>query len=63
MAGEGCPKQRLRGLCGSFLSPPGRKASLEELQSVHSERHDSLYGTNPPAASNWTMGSWQVGAL
>lgn len=25
----------------------GRKASLEELQSVHSERHMLLYGTNP----------------
>lgn len=25
----------------------GRKASLEELQSVHSERHVLLYGTNP----------------
>lgn len=25
----------------------GRKATLEELQSVHSERHVLLYGTNP----------------
>lgn len=25
----------------------GRKATLEELQSVHNERHVFLYGTNP----------------
>lgn len=25
----------------------GRKANLEELQSVHTERHVLLYGTNP----------------
>lgn len=25
----------------------GRKATLEELQSVHTERHVLLYGTNP----------------
>lgn len=25
----------------------GRKATLEELQSVHKERHVLLYGTNP----------------
>lgn len=33
------------------LLPPqsirGRKATLEELQSVHTERHVLLYGTNP----------------
>lgn len=33
------------------MGPPqclrGRKASLEELQSVHSEQHVLLYGTNP----------------
>lgn len=25
----------------------GRKATLEELQTVHSEAHTLLYGTNP----------------
>lgn len=25
----------------------GRKATLEELQSVHTEKHVLLYGTNP----------------
>ncbi|KAJ3587160.1 hypothetical protein NHX12_013550 [Muraenolepis orangiensis] len=38
--------------CGDNSNHPehtirGRKASLEELQSVHSERHVLLYGTNP----------------
>lgn len=62
---EGCPKQRLRGSVGpSSVSPGAEKASLEELQSVHSERHVLLYGTNPAQRrlQNWTMGSWQVGA-
>lgn len=39
-----------RGLRSSVALPQclrGRKASLEELQSVHSERHVLLYGTNP----------------
>lgn len=34
----------------SLLSPQcirGRKATLEELQTVHSEAHALLYGTNP----------------
>lgn len=34
----------------SRLSPQcirGRKATLEELQTVHSEAHTLLYGTNP----------------
>nr|XP_033792474.1 histone deacetylase 7 isoform X2 [Geotrypetes seraphini] len=34
----------LRSLCECLR---GRKASLEELQSVHSEQHVLLYGTNP----------------
>ncbi|XP_072557019.1 histone deacetylase 4 isoform X2 [Paramormyrops kingsleyae] len=34
----------LRGKCESIR---GRKATLEELQSVHSEAHVLLYGTNP----------------
>uniref|UniRef100_G1NUD1 Histone deacetylase n=1 Tax=Myotis lucifugus TaxID=59463 RepID=G1NUD1_MYOLU len=36
-----------RGLRGQCECLRGRKASLEELQSVHSERHVHLYGTNP----------------
>ncbi|XP_061272314.1 histone deacetylase 7 isoform X2 [Bos javanicus] len=36
-----------RGLRSQCESLRGRKASLEELQSVHSERHVLLYGTNP----------------
>lgn len=32
-------------LCGQSIR--GRKASLEELQTVHSEAHVLLYGTNP----------------
>lgn len=35
---------------GNFVfiqSIRGRKATLEELQSVHTERHVLLYGTNP----------------
>lgn len=32
-------------LCGQCIR--GRKASLEELQTVHSEAHVLLYGTNP----------------
>ncbi|XP_077932053.1 histone deacetylase 7 isoform X1 [Halichoerus grypus] len=36
-----------RGLRGQCECLRGRKASLEELQSVHSERHVLLYGTNP----------------
>ncbi|XP_064155144.1 histone deacetylase 7-like isoform X2 [Anguilla rostrata] len=36
-----------RGLRSQCESIRGRKASLEELQSVHSERHVLLYGTNP----------------
>ncbi|XP_056445411.1 histone deacetylase 7-like [Gadus chalcogrammus] len=36
-----------RGLRGQCETIRGRKASLEELQSVHSERHVLLYGTNP----------------
>ncbi|XP_075862228.1 histone deacetylase 4 isoform X2 [Microcebus murinus] len=34
----------LRGKCESIR---GRKATLEELQTVHSEAHTLLYGTNP----------------
>ncbi|XP_037017411.2 histone deacetylase 4 isoform X2 [Artibeus jamaicensis] len=34
----------LRGKCESIR---GRKATLEELQTVHSEAHALLYGTNP----------------
>ncbi|XP_053410755.1 histone deacetylase 7 isoform X3 [Nycticebus coucang] len=37
-------EQGLRSQCECLR---GRKASLEELQSVHSERHVLLYGTNP----------------
>ncbi|XP_036803063.1 histone deacetylase 7 isoform X1 [Oncorhynchus mykiss] len=36
-----------RGLRGQCETIRGRKATLEELQSVHSERHVLLYGTNP----------------
>uniref|UniRef100_A0A8C2YK44 Histone deacetylase n=1 Tax=Chinchilla lanigera TaxID=34839 RepID=A0A8C2YK44_CHILA len=36
-----------RGLRSQCECLRGRKASLEELQSVHSERHMLLYGTNP----------------
>ncbi|KAJ8258188.1 hypothetical protein GJAV_G00194170 [Gymnothorax javanicus] len=36
-----------RGLKAQCESIRGRKASLEELQSVHTERHVILYGTNP----------------
>ncbi|XP_030590085.1 histone deacetylase 7 isoform X2 [Archocentrus centrarchus] len=36
-----------RGLKGQCESIRGRKATLEELQSVHTERHVLLYGTNP----------------
>ncbi|XP_069038801.1 histone deacetylase 7 isoform X3 [Lepisosteus oculatus] len=36
-----------RGLRNQCESIRGRKATLEELQSVHSERHVLLYGTNP----------------
>uniref|UniRef100_A0A667Y0K1 Histone deacetylase n=1 Tax=Myripristis murdjan TaxID=586833 RepID=A0A667Y0K1_9TELE len=36
-----------RGLRGKCESIRGRKATLEELQSVHTERHVLLYGTNP----------------
>ncbi|MED6259871.1 hypothetical protein ATANTOWER_003745 [Ataeniobius toweri] len=36
-----------RGLRGQCESIRGRKATLEELQSVHNERHVLLYGTNP----------------
>uniref|UniRef100_A0A7N8XS59 histone deacetylase n=1 Tax=Mastacembelus armatus TaxID=205130 RepID=A0A7N8XS59_9TELE len=35
----------LRGQCEVCIR--GRKATLEELQSVHTERHVLLYGTNP----------------
>nr|XP_014340344.1 PREDICTED: histone deacetylase 7 isoform X3 [Latimeria chalumnae]XP_014340347.1 PREDICTED: histone deacetylase 7 isoform X3 [Latimeria chalumnae]XP_014340353.1 PREDICTED: histone deacetylase 7 isoform X3 [Latimeria chalumnae] len=35
------------GLRGQCECVRGRKASLEELQSVHTERHVLLYGTNP----------------
>ncbi|XP_048833895.1 histone deacetylase 4-like isoform X3 [Brienomyrus brachyistius] len=35
------------GLRGKCESVRGRKATLEELQSVHSEAHVLLYGTNP----------------
>lgn len=31
----------------SLQSIRGRKATLEELQSVHTEKHVLLYGTNP----------------
>ncbi|XP_010834079.1 PREDICTED: histone deacetylase 4-like [Bison bison bison] len=34
----------LRGKCECIR---GRKATLEELQTVHSETHALLYGTNP----------------
>lgn len=33
--------------CFYIQSIRGRKATLEELQSVHTERHVLLYGTNP----------------
>ncbi|TRY81901.1 hypothetical protein DNTS_034455, partial [Danionella cerebrum] len=36
-----------RGLRGQCESIRGRKATLEELQSVHTEHHVLLYGTNP----------------
>lgn len=36
-----------RGLRSQCECLRGRKASLEELQSVHSERHALLYGTSP----------------
>ncbi|XP_072305645.1 histone deacetylase 7 [Eucyclogobius newberryi] len=36
-----------RGLKGQCETIRGRKATLEELQSVHSEKHVLLYGTNP----------------
>uniref|UniRef100_A0A250YLQ3 Histone deacetylase n=1 Tax=Castor canadensis TaxID=51338 RepID=A0A250YLQ3_CASCN len=36
-----------RGLRSQCECLRGRKASLEELQLVHSERHALLYGTNP----------------
>ncbi|XP_018581263.1 histone deacetylase 7-like isoform X1 [Scleropages formosus] len=36
-----------RGLRSQCETIQGKKASLEELQSVHSERHVLLYGTNP----------------
>ncbi|KAF4077826.1 hypothetical protein AMELA_G00192550 [Ameiurus melas] len=36
-----------RGLRAQCESIRGRKATLEELQSVHTERHVLLYGTNP----------------
>ncbi|XP_053280542.1 histone deacetylase 7 isoform X1 [Pleuronectes platessa] len=36
-----------RGLRGECETIRGRKATLEELQSVHTERHVLLYGTNP----------------
>ncbi|XP_051817076.1 histone deacetylase 7 isoform X4 [Antechinus flavipes] len=36
-----------RGLRSQCECLRGRKASLEELQSVHDERHVLLYGTNP----------------
>ncbi|XP_054859346.1 histone deacetylase 7 isoform X1 [Eublepharis macularius] len=36
-----------RGLRGQCECLRGRKATLEELQSVHNERHVLLYGTNP----------------
>ncbi|XP_039602786.1 histone deacetylase 7 isoform X2 [Polypterus senegalus] len=36
-----------RGLRNQCESIKGRKASLEELESVHSEHHVLLYGTNP----------------
>ncbi|XP_036108970.1 histone deacetylase 7 isoform X2 [Molossus molossus] len=36
-----------RGLRSQCECLRGRKASLEELQSVHSEQHVLLYGTNP----------------
>lgn len=41
-------KQRRGQMKMCFLqSIRGRKATLEELQSVHTERHVLLYGTNP----------------
>ncbi|XP_068454279.1 histone deacetylase 7 [Clinocottus analis] len=36
-----------RGLRGQCETIRGRKATMEELQSVHTERHVLLYGTNP----------------
>ncbi|XP_050781755.1 histone deacetylase 7 isoform X7 [Gopherus flavomarginatus] len=36
-----------RGLRSQCVCLRGRKATLEELQSVHTERHVFLYGTNP----------------
>ncbi|KAL4593584.1 hypothetical protein GN956_G26493, partial [Arapaima gigas] len=36
-----------RGLRSQCESVRGRKATLEELESVHTEQHVLLYGTNP----------------
>ncbi|KAJ8370094.1 hypothetical protein SKAU_G00101220 [Synaphobranchus kaupii] len=47
-----------RGLRNQCESIRGRKASLEELQSVHSERHVCCTAPTPSTASNWTTASW-----
>nr|XP_023847648.1 histone deacetylase 7 [Salvelinus alpinus] len=49
-----------RGLRGQCETHRGGKALWRELQSVHSERHVLLYGTNPLNALNWTTASWPV---
>uniref|UniRef100_A0A8D3A428 histone deacetylase n=1 Tax=Scophthalmus maximus TaxID=52904 RepID=A0A8D3A428_SCOMX len=41
-----------RGLRNQCVSIPSRKATLEELQSVHSEKHVLLFGTNPLKLDN-----------
>lgn len=50
-AGGGDGREGVSRALGALRALPqclrGRKASLEELQSVHSERHVLLYGTNP----------------
>lgn len=45
--GRGAGRQGLRRSVALPQCLRGRKASLEELQSVHSERHALLYGTSP----------------
>lgn len=59
----GLPKAEAQGLCGSFLSlsgagrPPWRSCSQCTLSGMYSSTAPTR-----SAASNWTMGSWQVGA-
>lgn len=60
---RGLPKSEAQGLCGSFLSlsgagrPPWRSCSRCTLSGTYSSTAPTR-----SAASNWTMGSWQVGA-